>query len=292
MRQGQQRRRTLKGTPKRTPKGTPRHLPPLLLEMDLFSIRQINELAHEEMLQVYRHLVPLEVLLRFGIDPQTLVDGEGHPLFECRPAISSVEISLRHVWGAEDPVLYVQLADTPNNQIEVVLFVVNDPYSERFNIDRSPDGAATHFGTVARNIEEEVRAMEAGLAPGQVHRGLGATRRLMPILEHFVEGLHHDAFYIQPLAYHNAILFERVGFAYVIGLGRMEWIHKQFAPGGLLFERLDGATQFRRPGAERSIRGRSWAIHDGIMGEPYSGVKMYKRTGIHAGVVTFPNAAW
>jgi hypothetical protein len=269
-----------------------RQPPPLLLDMELFSIRQINQLPHEQMLQVYRHLVPLEVLLRFEIDPQTLADDEGHALFECQPGPSSVEISLRHAWDVEDPVLYVQLADTPNNQIEVVLFIVNDPTSERFNVDRLPDGRSTYFGTLARNIEEEVRAMRAGLAPGQVHRGLGATRRLMPMLEHFVAGLHHDAFYIQPLAYHNAILFERLGFAYMLGLGRMEWIHKEFAPGGLLFGRLDRSTPFRHPGAEGSVRGRSWAIHDGIMGEPYSGVKMYKRTGIHAGVVSFPNAAW
>jgi hypothetical protein len=269
-----------------------RQPPPLLQELDLYSIGQVNSLPLAQMLQVYRHLVPLEIPLRFGIDPETLADREGHSLFECQPGISSVELSLRHVWDAEDPVLYVQLADTPNNQIEVTMFILNDPYSERFDIDRLPDGTLTYFGTLTRNIEAEVRAMEAGLAPAQVHRGLGATRRLAPTLEQFVAVLHHDAFYIQPLAYHNAILFERLGFAYMLGLGRMEWIHKEFGAGGLLHQRLDGSTPFRRPGAERSVRGRSWAIHDGILNEPYSDVKMYKRVGIHAGVVTFPNAAW
>jgi hypothetical protein len=269
-----------------------RQPPPLLQELDLYSIGQVNSLPLAQMLQVYRHLVPLEILLRFGIDPETLADREGHSLFECQPGISSVELSLRHVWDAEDPVLYVQLADTPNNQIEVTMFILNDPYSERFDIDRLPDGTLTYFGTLTRNIEAEMRAMEAGLAPAQVHRGLGATRRLAPTLEQFVAVLHHDAFYIQPLAYHNAILFERLGFAYMLGLGRMEWIHQEFGAGGLLHQRLDGSTLFRRPGAERSVRGRSWAIHDGILNEPYSDVKMYKRVGIHAGVVTFPNAAW
>jgi hypothetical protein len=269
-----------------------RHPPPLLQALDLYSIGQVNNLPPEQMQQVYRHLVPLEILLRFGIDPQTLADREGRSLFECQPGLSSVELSLRHAWDAEDPVLYVQLADTPNNQIEVTMFILNDPNSERFDTDRLPGGTLTYFGTLTRNIAAEVKAMEAGLAPAQVHRGLGATRRLMPILEQFVAALHHDAFHIQPLAYHNAILFERLGFAYMLGLGRMEWIHKEFGAGGLLHQRLDGSTPFRRPGAERSVRGRSWAIHDGILNEPYSGVKMYKRTGIHAGVVTFPNAAW
>ncbi|MDY7075323.1 MAG: hypothetical protein SXV54_00225 [Chloroflexota bacterium] len=266
--------------------------PPPLLDLEIFSIRQINELPPEQMFQVCRYLVPLQVLLRFGIDPQTLADDEGRPLVEFQPASTSIELFLRHVWDANDPVLYLQLADTTNNQIEVVLFVVNDPHSERFNTDHLPDGTPTHFGTLRRNIEEEVRAMEAGLAPGQVRRGLSVTRGLMPVLEQFVAGLHHDVFFMQPLAYHNAILFERLGFSYMLGLGRMEWLHKEFAPGGLLSRRLDGSTPFRCAAAATSVRGRSWAIHDGITGEPYGGVKMYKRVGIHAGVVTFPQAAW
>ncbi len=262
------------------------------VDLDLFSIRQVNQLPEEQRERVYRHLVPLEVLMRFGIDAETPVDADGHPLWQAAPANSSVELFLWHAWGAEDPVMYLQLADTPNNQIEVTMFIVNDPHSERFDVDRLPDGTATYLGTLARNVEAEVQAAEAGLAPGQVRHGLRATRRLIPILEHFVEGLHHDSFFIQPLAYHNAVLFERLGFSYMIGLGRMEWIHNEFSPGRLLFERLDGSTPFRRPGAERTVRGRSWAIHDGILGMPYTGIKMYKRVDIHAGVTTFPNAAW
>jgi hypothetical protein len=40
------------------------------------------------------------------------------------------------------------------------------------------------------------------------------------------------------------------------------------------------------------VRGRSWAIYDGIMGMAYGDIKMYRRVGIHAGVITFPEAAW
>jgi hypothetical protein len=262
-------------------------LPP---DPHLFSINQINNLPDEQRWQIYRSLVPSEVIQQFGIDSETLSDRAGHSLFECLPGPSSVKLSLRHVWDAPDPLLYLQLADTPNNQIEVLLFIINDPNSARFDTDRLPDGTPTQFGTTARNVTEETRALEAGLLPGQVRRGLGLTRHLIPVLEQFVTALHHDAFYIQPLAYHNAILFERVGFAYALGRGRMEWIHREFAPGGMLFTRLDGSTPFRQPGAERSVSGRSWAIHDGILGEPYGGVKMYKRVGIHAGVATFPTA--
>jgi len=134
--------------------------------------------------------------------------------------------------------------------------------------------------------------MSAGLAPGQVRHGLRLTRDLVPIFEDFVKALHHDAIYMQPLAYHNGILFERLGFSYAMGLGRMEWIHREFGPGGLLQRRLDGTTPFRMPGAEETVRGRSWAIYDGILEIPYSGIKMYKQVGVHAGAITFPDAVW
>ena len=198
-----------------------RQPPPLLLDTRLFSISQINNLPDEQRQQVYRRLVPGEVLQRFGIDPETLSDGEGRSLLdiECSSGASSVEISLRHAWDAPDPMIYLQMADTPNNQIEVILFIINNPYSERFDTDRLPDGTPTYFGTLERNIEEEIRAMEAGLAPGQVRSGLSLARRLIPTLEWFVTALNHDAVYIQPLAYHNAILFERLGFSYMLGHG-------------------------------------------------------------------------
>jgi hypothetical protein len=263
-----------------------------LSELDLYSIGQVNGLPREQRDQVYRSLVPLDLVLRFNMDPMRLADACGVPLFRIVARPSSVELSLNHRADAEDPLLYLQLADTPNKQIEVVLFVINDPDGERFYTDRLPDGTPTRFGTWRRNIDEEIRAMRAGLAPGQVRRGLRLTRDLMPILERFVDALHQDAFYIQPLAYHNAILFERLGFAYVMGLGRMEWIHREFSPGGLLHSRLDDSTPFRQADAEKTVRGRSWAIHDGIMGKPYDDIKMYRRVGVHAGVVTFPGAAW
>lgn len=261
-------------------------------DLSLYSISQVNALPRDRRAQIYRSLIPLDVVLRFDIDLDALATKTSPSLFRVDPGTTSVALSLRHAADAVDPLLYLQLADTAMGQIEVAMFIVNDPHAERFHIDRLPDGTPTHFGTQARNVGEEIRAMEAGLAPGQVRRGLRLSRDLVPILERFVEGLHHDVFYIQPLAYHNAILFERLGFSYALGLGRMEWIHNEFLPGGLLCHRLDGSTPFRRPGAAGTVRGRSWAIHDGVMGMPYKGVKMYKRVGVHAGVITFPSAVW
>lgn len=260
----------------------------------LYSLRQINELAEEKKEAVYRHLLSVPILERYGIDPETLCNAQGQRLvrFTCPEGTAVVEVDVRPQVGFPDPLLYLQMTDTRLNQIEIMLFVVNDPDSERFETDRDWQGERTKFGTFTRNLPEEIRAMEAGLAPGQVRRGLRLSRTLMPILEEFVARLGHDYYLMEPLAYHNAILFERLGYNYVEGLRRMQWIHLGFQPGGLLHERLDGSTPFRRPDAWQTVRGRSWAIHDGILGEPWHGVKMYKRVSQHAGVDTFPDGPY
>ncbi len=53
----------------------------------------------------------------------------------------------------------------------------------------------------------------------------------------------------------------------------MERIQLGFSEGGEFAGKLDG-SDFRRPEAEDSIRLRSWAIHDGILGEPYTNVPL------------------
>ncbi|MBN1179789.1 MAG: hypothetical protein JXD18_11280 [Anaerolineae bacterium] len=259
----------------------------------LVSIRQINGLPLSKRQAFYREIIPHIALLRFGI-PLSMKDPSGQPLFECvcKPGTSSAVLALRRRWEERDPVILLEIADTPTNQLEVVLFVVNNPDSERFDVDRTPDGYPTDFGTLCRNQTEEVRAMEAGLTPGQVRHGARLARQVIDGFETFVLRLSHDRIHVQPLAYHNAILFERYGFSYAIGQGKMEWIHKEFRPGGILQQRLDGSTPFRQPGQEKSVRGRSWAIYDGILGEAFTNVRMYKRVGIHAGVCTFPQSEW
>jgi hypothetical protein len=63
-----------------------------------------------------------------------------------------------------------------NGQIHVLLYILNDPDSPRYNVDKMPDGSPTRFGTLKRNLEAESQACEAGLAPGQVRRGLENVR--------------------------------------------------------------------------------------------------------------------
>ncbi|MGD2144734.1 MAG: hypothetical protein PVF54_09685, partial [Anaerolineae bacterium] len=124
-----------------------------LFDLGVRSIGQVNDLLPQEREEAYRCLIPLDLTLRFEIDGATLATGGGRRLFHISPGSSSVELSLQHAPDAEDPVLYLQLADTAANQIEVVLFIINDPHSERFDTDRLPDGTPTYFGTQGRNIQ-------------------------------------------------------------------------------------------------------------------------------------------
>ena len=260
----------------------------------LYSLNQINVLPKPVKLGIYRHLLPAQLLVDYGIDPDTLCNAQGIPLvtITCPAGSHVVEVDVRPEPEFEDPLLYLELRDTRLNQIEVMLFVVNDPSAERFATDRDWRGQRTEFGVLCRNLPEEVRAMEAGLAPGQVRGGLRQSRIQIPLFEDFVRRLGHDYYLMEPLSYHNALLFERLGCNYVQGLCKMQWIQAAVQPGGCLHNAFDGSTPFRRPDAWRTIRGRSWAIHDGILGDPWHGVRMYKRVGRHAGVDTFPGAVY
>lgn len=257
------------------------------------SIRGINDLPRNQKVSIYRTLIPDWVYTRFDIDPTTLtLNGLEVVKLRCPQHSRAMEMSVFHHPEAKDPILYLNMADSFMGQLMVLLVVMSDPDSKRFNVDQTPDGHSTHLGTSARNIEIEIEAMEAGLAPGQIREGLRGFRNSVPFFEQFVDQMHHSLFLIEPLAYHNAIIFERYGFGYTVGRKEMENIHAGFLPGGHLHEQLDGSTPFRKPDAWKSIRGRSWAIHDGILGHPFTGFHMYKRVYQDAAVKTFPEAIW
>ena len=260
----------------------------------LNSLATINQLPDEVRDRVYRTLLVDEILDRYAIDRQTLRNPHGELVvtFDASPNIGLVELRIWRQLSDRDPLLYMQLADTTNNQIVILLFITSDPEAPRFPVDRDWGGEPTKFGTLSRNIEAELAAMQAGLSPGQVRQGLRMARKMMPNFERFISRLGHDLFMMEPLAYHSAVLFESFGCTYSQGRRRMERIHQGFQPGGEYFQRLDGSTPFRRLGAEKTVRGRSWAIHDGILGEPYTDFHMYKHVGKHAGVSTFPNYVW
>ncbi len=254
------------------------------------TIGGLNKLPETEKREIYARYIPKELTDHFKLS--ALAHNEELLQFKFTSGSSDVEMCLYHQAGFQDPVLYAHLADTLNGQIHVLLYVLNDPEAPRFNVDKMPDGSSTRFGTLQRNIEAEMAAMEYGLAPGQVRHGLRLLQPATTAFEEFLVSLGHDMYYVEPLYYHNAVIFERYGFAYQMGRRKMEAIHAGFQKEGELCRKLDDSNPFRSAQAANSIRLRSWAIHDGILGEPFTNVTMYKRVGKSANVTTTPGCDW
>ncbi len=255
------------------------------------TIGGINLLPEEEKRRIYYGLIPRELLEYFHLPKTETPQFESFTQFRFAPGSSDVAMSLFHELNFPDPILYGHLTDTMNGQIHVLLYILNDPAAPRFDVDKMPDGRVTQFGTLRRNIEAEQAALEAGLAPGQVRRGLRMLQAAVIGFENFVEDLEHHLYFVEPLYYHNAVIFERYGFAYQQGKKLMERIHQGFSETGNLRKKLDGSP-FRLHHAFNSIRLRSWAIHDGILGEPFTNVTMYKRIGKPAGISTTADTKW
>lgn len=259
--------------------------------MNPSTIGSINHLPEGEKREIYTRVIPRELLERFHLPEPDSIRLQSLLRFKFASGTSDVEMSLFHEPRFPDPILYGHLTDTMNGQIHILLYILNDPDSPRFDVDRMPDGRKTSFGTLVRNLEAEKAALQAGLAPGQVRSGLRMLPKAIASFEDFIQSLGHNKYFVEPLYYHNAVIFERYGFSYQMGRRRMERYHTGFSKGGEYSILLDG-TAFRSPGAVNSIRLRSWAIHDGILGEPFTDVTMYKRIGKPADVNTAPECNW
>lgn len=261
------------------------------------TLRQVNGLPDNAKKRTYRTLLPPGLLTRFGIDPITWQgpDGDQHVVLKARQGMSVVSISVRARIEPPDEFFFLELQDSSLNSINLDFLVLGDPDSPRFPIDYDEEGRATLFGTVRRNLAAEERAMQAGLAPAQVYRGLGASKLVLQHLEAFLVSVGHAAYFLEPLTYASAWLFERRGFAYVRGHKLMDDIQQEFQTGGRLRRALDGSTPFRQPDQWRTVRGRAWAIHDGILevlDSSWNDIRMVKQVGRHAGVETFPDAIY
>ncbi|HET8577444.1 MAG TPA: hypothetical protein VFO18_10115 [Methylomirabilota bacterium] len=262
--------------------------------LGLGSIGEINGLPQDVAHALYMRLVPEELLERFKINPATRCGPDGRRLVRITAPVEAAwaRVEVRSSPEDRDPVLLVDVEMSPLSVPELAFVQITDPDGPRYAIDRDLEGRDTLFGTISRNIDEELRAMKDGLAPGQVRRGLRLLARVLEAMEGFCRLLGKEIFLIEPLFYHSAVLYERRGCGYLMGRDVMEAIHTGFADGGTLRQALDGSSSFRQPGAELTVRGRSWALHDGIAGATWGGVKMYKAAARHAGVSTFPNAIY
>lgn len=271
-----------------------------LLERDAmlpFTIRQLNNLPENVKRRVYRGLIPPALLTRFGIDPIQWTGANKEPMIFLKAEENSekVLITARNSSDPDDEFFALELADNSLNGIELNLIVLNDPTAPRFSIDQTEDGQPTMFGTLKRNLKAEEAAMQAGLAPGQIRAGLGGSRMVFEQIDTFLSMLGHRAYFLEPLTYASAWVFERRGFAYVRGHKLMDDIQREFQAGGALYQTLDDGSAFRKPDQANTVRGRAWAIHDGILealDQRWDKIRMVKQIGRHAGVETFPKAVY
>ena len=261
------------------------------------TIKAINSLPEHPKLRLYRTLIPLEVLADFDINPRTWKNPDKIPQVNLFANQGSGKVTIS-AWYGDDPhneFFNLELSDNAFNCIDLNFLIANNPIRPKYSIDIDNQGRETHFGTVYRNFQEEAKAMQAGLAPGQIREGLRCSKIVLHHIETFLTMMAHHAFFLEPLTYVSAWLFERRGFAYVQGHKLMDTIHQEFQPGGKLHIALDGSTPFRQPDQWQTVRGRAWAIQDGILeaiDQKWDGLRMIKQIGRNAGVDTFPGAKY
>jgi len=268
----------------------------------LFSLLDINSLDPAEKERMYAGLLPPRLLELLDIVPESGCNRHGERLVKilAPEGMNFARIEVRSHPEERRTVFFLDIAGTHYNQMELSFCIINDPAAPRFDVDLDDQGRNNCFTTLGRNIPEEVRAMEAGLFPNQTSRGLRMFGEFFLLFERFVDSLGIEMILGEPLTYDNAVRYERYGFDYLKGRLLMQEIDRQFRPGGLLYDRLDGSTPFRMPGMEKTVHGRSWAIHDGILAEaakslteesplltPWEEVTIYRMIGSPAAVRTF-----
>lgn len=257
----------------------------------LTSLSAINRLGSLEKQRIYTRLLPDRLLRLLQLDQDSLYNPAGECLIQiiAPEGLNFVRIEVRARPDDQDLVFFAELTDTQYHQMELAFCIICDPEAPRFAVDVTEDGALNWFSSHGRNIPEELRAMASGLFPNQTRRGLRLFGEFFPRVERFTDSLGMEMIVAEPLSYDNAIRYERYGFDYLTGKRLMLEIDYEFHPGGRLFKRLDGSNPFRMPGMERTVRGRSWAIHDGILDQPWDDIRIYKMIGVNAGLDTFPD---
>lgn len=261
------------------------------------SLRALNALHEHIKQRVYRVLVPSRLLARFDIDPITWEgpDKQTYVHLTAKEGTGRVQLNAFSPFDPTDPFLEITLEDNTFGSVDLAMLVLSDPEAPRFNTDYDEAGRPTHFGTAGRNLPAEQRAMQAGLAPGQTRDGLRGSAEVLNQIETLLIALGQHSLALEPITYAAAWVFEKRGFAYVRGHKKMDGIHREFQPGGRLHAALDGSTPFRQPEQWNTVRGRAWAIHDGILeaaDTSWDKVKMIKPVGRHARVSTFPDGLY
>jgi hypothetical protein len=256
----------------------------------LSSLLAINRLDEPEKEHIYSRLLPQRLRDVLGLEDNSLCNSSGERFISITApkGLPLVRIEARSTPVGGITVFFLELSDTPFHQMELSFCIIRDPAAPRYAVDVDETGENNWFASHGRNIPEELRAMRAGLFPNQTHHGLQLFVTFFPLLERFTDALGMQMIVAEPLSYDNAIRYEKYGFDYLRGKQLMLEIDREFQPGGKYFLRMDGSSPFRMPGMERTVSGRSWAIHDGIMDKPWDDVQIYRMVGVHAGINTFP----
>lgn len=172
------------------------------------SVYEINKMTEKERERLLSVLIPSRFLELFAIDPVSWANPAGTRCvrFICPEGMPFFQIDLRRDPADRDAAYFLDVSVSPNEQMEISFIIVNDPDGERFDIDVDDTGQDTYFGTARRNLREEIRAMEAGLAPAQVRRGLRAMGDLIACWDDFFGRTGHRFYFLEPLSYNSAIL--------------------------------------------------------------------------------------
>lgn len=252
-------------------------------------IARLNMLSEPEKKSVYRLLIPEKIFALFEIDPDTgrNRDGELSVTCECPAGASEATVEVKADPDDQDPIFYIEVGDSHDLMQLLWYFIqVNDMRAARINTDLTPDGKSRWLFWDKRNVAEEIKAVQAGLAPGQVRPGLRLTDDINQSLDRFCHTLGILSIYMEALFYHTAIAYERNGFRYFKGENLMRMIDREFGPGQKLYNKLDDSNPFRQKSFHHTVRGRSWAVHDGALdelGDPeftsWVPPKMYRMVG-------------
>jgi len=145
------------------------------------TLRQINGLPENAKRRLYRNLLPPDIIHAAGIDFITGKGPAGPDQISLRAELETgvVNLSVHHDGNPTDPFYNLELADNAFNGIDLNLLVLNDPFAPCFETDYDAQGNPTLFGTLHRNLEAELEAKGAGLAPGQTRAGMRASRQVI-----------------------------------------------------------------------------------------------------------------
>ena len=129
------------------------------------------EKERESLLSV---LLPRRLLKMFSIDPETFRNDKGIRCvkFVCPERMPFFQMELRRDPGDRDAAYFLDVSTSAYGQMEISFVIVNDPDSERFDIDVDEHGQDTYFGTARRTCPGARPAVIARISSGMFRRAV------------------------------------------------------------------------------------------------------------------------